>query len=275
MMRLPPTPTSSSYSPRIEGTPRRSHSTRVTALTHAHQEDGRPPDERHRPTPTHPTDELPLEGRDALADFFHELLTSKIQIASLNLEPSNQRSTPLPRPPPTEPSRRSRSSLAYVLTFIGLAQGLFYVVGWDEGRLLMSMTGVSPLPLVFNTFRGHEYWSAQYSLEYETQEGARWLQKFGSSELNQIGGPHFVKMGYMASASMTSAISDAYWKDSLTDAVCDGGPIADRLGVTEDITRFWIITTDRPGLIRDGDRSRAAEPGEQGGRTWRVAVVCP
>lgn len=152
-------------------------------------------------------------------------------------------------------SRALRTLGSLALAAIGVAQGVGHFAGWPLLEQIGRLSAASPLPEVFGTVNGHEYWAAAYALDF-VHAGARQRVEIGPGFFAGVAGPHRLHMFLTLPLLAVPISPSGTWKRVLEYDLCPGGPLARAAGLPRDLDALQLEI-----WMRDG-------------RRWSVPVEC-
>ncbi|HEX5036747.1 MAG TPA: hypothetical protein VFX30_06280 [bacterium] len=115
-----------------------------------------------------------------------------------------------------------------ILRLIVVGVGLMQLSGFLAGSFLMkaagSMSGASPLPLVFDRVGDVEYWAADYRVALSLAGGERLERTLTAEDYARLPGPHVRHMAYAIPLSLSMVLPKRLWEPQLRYGFC--GPLA-------------------------------------------------
>ena len=125
-----------------------------------------------------------------------------------------------------------------------------------------TLTGASPVPLVFDSLPGYEAWACRYEIALTYPDGTRQQFELSPDVLARMPRPHWphlVHAVYALPFALSPVMDRALWEPPLRAALCRDGPFLRALGARGPARTLVIQIT-----------TKAAEHV----RSWRVPYRC-
>jgi hypothetical protein len=156
-----------------------------------------------------------------------------------------------------------RRLTAFLLAALGLAQMAGDLLDLETLRGLAAAANASPAPRVFGTVRGHETFSAGFTLEWVVADGTRHSLDLGPRAYARLRGPYNRRNAYGAALSYGPVLQDDARGRGLLEPVARHAVCGKAAALRE--------LSGETGVVRRAQVSYrpAAGPGH------RLDVVCP
>jgi hypothetical protein len=173
-------------------------------------------------------------------------------LAALALELRRRRGAAISRVRGLRPRQVAYGALA----LLGLSQAMGQLSGSATLQALGTLSAASPLPLVFNSVQGYEFWAQQHQLDLKLTDGELRKVEIDSRTMASLPGPHRMHMLLALPFIVGPLGPQALWQRLLEYELCREGPLARAAGVTAPVA------------------VGSAESLRDGAKTWRGGFSC-
>ena len=143
-----------------------------------------------------------------------------------------------------------------ILISLGLSQPLGHLTHHNLLETLGRMTGVSPLPLVFDSPDGFEYWSSEYEFTFLEQGRPPEIRKGTSEIFRNLSGPHLLKLAYLIPLAFSPHLPQGFWEPILSYGFCHPHRLGDAFQLIRPVHTLQLTIT-------------------QGDQKWIRVLTCP
>jgi hypothetical protein len=160
-----------------------------------------------------------------------------------------------------EARRRAHTVATGMLVLVGVAPISSALVHPRWG-FVSTMTGASPLPLVFDALPGYEPWACRYELAIAYADGARERIELTPNVLARMPGPHWphlIHAVYALPFALSPVLDRALWAPPLRATLCRESPFLGALGARAPARTVTIEITTKASAGR---------------RSWRIPFRC-
>lgn len=143
---------------------------------------------------------------------------------------------------------RCKTLFFSLVVMCGLGQSLCSLFNFNFAAKIFRATAASPLPYVFNTIKGHEYWSAKYSIEVCCNINGKGLSIFelDSRYFSKLSGPHKIKLNAVLPIIFSGLMPKHILEEPLKNQLCEkGGRLNTLFDLNQSIQSFTVLTLGR------------------------------
>lgn len=133
----------------------------------------------------------------------------------------------------------------YLLVFLGIAQCLGRIFGMGTLARIGMISSASPAPLVFNQFKGIEYWAADFEVTLSSPGTPTVTQRLTSKRYAAMPGPHFVHIAYGIPFSVAPISPQPILMEPLRAGFCKTGYLARLFGAHGKVESATILMTPK------------------------------
>ncbi len=143
----------------------------------------------------------------------------------------------------------------FFLLFFGTAGSFGAIFNIQSLMGMAYLTALSPMPLVFDPFRGLDFWALQGSVALTLIDGKQIEFPIDHRAFAGISGAHIRKIAYLAPSTLAPVVSKHRAFFALKKGFCNFGPLTKDMGLSEQVAKIETFIYDSRGEFKWYDQA--------------------